>query len=77
MNIDRIVDLFLNDGGGIFGLGCAVGGGLVFKYISPKVYGAKIAAMEERIEFLERELAPYKSFLDDLAKDALRERSGH
>lgn len=63
--------------GGTFGAGLMIGGVLSFKYIAPKLYSAKILALEEDIKRLNEELKPWKNFKNDtaLAKLAKSTRS--
>lgn len=57
--------------GGAFMFGIFIGGSAAMQFIAPRIYGARIKALEERIKHLEEEVGPYREWKDRMANKAL------
>lgn len=74
LDFKEIIAHIIGPSGGLFAFGIGVGGIFTFKYIAPRLYDAKIMAMEEKIDALEAEIAPYRRFKEEQALAAMKSK---
>ena len=76
MDFNDIAGQLIGPLGGIFALGMLVGGALALRWLAPKIYDSRIDAMREKIDALDKEIAPYREFKESKARAALNAQGG-
>ena len=60
--VGRIFDEALGPTGGVVMISFMAGGYISLRWIAPKIYAPRIQSMDDRIEALEKEIAPYREW---------------